>query len=229
MLTVLETTQKACPWDPKKTTVEDTHRGIDKANAVFTSLLRTIVYQQLSDKSARAIHTRVVALFNALPTPEETMALSFEQFRGAGLSERKTEYIKSLATAFIEKSLDPTKFEAMSDEEIIEKMTKIKGIGVWSAQMYLMFELKRCDVFPAGDLAIRKATAAHFSHLPQIQNSSLLAKLKKGQGGKGAEELLCKVTEEYWAPYRSLASWAMWQSLDLTNVEEKQEKLLERV
>lgn len=94
LLTILQETVKQCPWEPKETTIEDTHRGAMHPDTVFRSLLRTIVYQQLSDKSARAIHQRVVALFKLpdCPTPEEALALPDTGFREAGLSQRKVRH-----------------------------------------------------------------------------------------------------------------------------------------
>jgi DNA-3-methyladenine glycosylase II len=177
-------------------------------------LCKTIIYQQLAGKAAKAIHTRFLASFEGDPTPQSVNEKTVLEMRAVGLSERKVGYIKSLASHFVLKTLVPAKFHQMEDQQVIQALTQVSGIGEWSAHMYLMFELHRQDIFPVGDLAVRKSLATHFKDEPEIQGEiGVLA--RKGKGGKKVEQALIALCERKWKPYRSLGSWYMWQHAGL--------------
>lgn len=166
----------------------------------FEALLESIVHQQLHTKVAATIHGRVTALFEdaALITPELLRKIPDELLRGAGLSRAKLAAIRDLA----EKCRDGivprrAELEKLSDEEIIEKLTEVRGIGVWTAQMFLIFRLGRPDVMPSGDFGVRKAFGLLYRRNGRLPPASALEKHAK-----------------LWAPYRTVASWYLWRSLD---------------
>jgi DNA-3-methyladenine glycosylase II len=169
----------------------------------FASLLRAIVYQQLAGRAAEAIFGRVKALgASGFPTPEEILLLDETKLRGAGLSRQKIAAVKDLAA----KTLDGTvptlaKIRRMSEEEILERLTKVRGIGEWSVQMFLMFRLGRPDVLPIRDYGIQKGFQHVYGH-KKVPKPHMI--LKHG---------------ERWRPYRSIACWYLWRAL-----EEKQAK-----
>ncbi len=162
----------------------------------FGALLRAIVGQQLSTKAARTIHGRVLDIFDGhTPSPEELLEASEKDLRAAGLSGRKVEYIRDLAAHVISGELELDRLDDLGDEEVIAEIVAVRGLGQWTAEMFLMFHLERPDVLSGGDLGIRKA----------IQNEY------------GLEEMPTptEVIEigEAWRPHRSLASLYLWESL----------------
>lgn len=162
--------------------------------SVYESLARAIVFQQLSGKAARTIFNRFKTL---APKPEDVVRLTPEQLRTAGLSRSKALAIKDLAAKTLDGSLpDMRKLKKMSDDEVIEALTQVRGIGPWTAQMFLMFRLHRLDVLPTADYGIRKAFAL----------------LYKKRALPTPEQL----TEhaECWRPYRTVACWYLWRALD---------------
>jgi DNA-3-methyladenine glycosylase II len=164
----------------------------------FDALLRAIVYQQLSGKAAATILGRVQALFpKGRPTPELLLALPDESLRGAGLSRAKVAAVKDLAA----KSLDgvvPTlaRLRRMDDEQIVERLTQVRGIGRWSVEMLLIFRMGRPDVLPVADLGVRKGFMLTYGlkEMPTVGELTAHA--------------------ERWRPYRSVGSWYMWRALD---------------
>ena len=134
-----------------------THRRPHEGGA-FQSLCESIIFQQLSGKAAGTILARFVALFpkKKFPTPEDVLKIKTEKLRSAGLSGQKASYLKDLAAKFKDGTINPKIFSKMSDAEIIEHVMAVKGIGEWTAQMFLMFTLARPDVLPTGDLGIQK-------------------------------------------------------------------------
>lgn len=165
----------------------------------FEALARNIVYQQLNGTAAATIHSRVLALFGGRRLrPKEILQASEEALRGAGLSRNKLVALKDLAA----KTLDGTvptlaRLRRMSDEEIVERLTQVRGIGRWTAEMLLMFGLGRPDVLPVGDYGVRKG----FS-------------LAYGGGEMPTPKELARYAER-WRPYRTVASWYMWRAVDL--------------
>jgi len=162
----------------------------------FSALVRAIVFQQLSTKAASTIYSRMVALLaNSELTPEALAALSDEQLRSAGISRQKGGYLRDLCAKVLAGVVPLDDLEHMADEQVIEALTKIKGIGRWSAEMFLMFRLHRPDVLPLGDLGIMNAVMKVY-------------RLRK----KPTPERLTRLGEA-WRPYRSVASWYLWRSL----------------
>ena len=169
----------------------------------FDSILRSIVYQQLSGKAAATIHGRVLALIgDGAEAPNRIVATSHEDFRAAGLSNAKAKYVRNLAEHVLDGSLPVESLHELSDEEIIAALTQVKGIGKWSAQMFLMFRLGRPDVLPELDLGVQKG----------IQRAYRLRKLPT------PAQVLRRGAK--WAPYRTVAAWYMWRVLELPAGEE---------
>jgi len=139
--------------------------GLPKPDA-YGALLRAIVGQQLSSKAARTIYERVLALFGGkTPSPRELLAVSEDDLRGAGLSGRKVSYIRDLAQHVIDGELKLERLDQLDDEEVIEEIVAVRGLGRWSAEMFLIFHLERPDVTSAGDLGLRKAMQIDFPEL----------------------------------------------------------------
>lgn len=166
---------------------------------LFTSLLRSIVGQQLSGKAADTIWSRFIALFpRKKPTADALLAIDIELLRGAGLSYQKAGYLKNIALFSKEQTLDYRKLHTKTDEELIDYLTSIKGVGKWTVEMILIFTLNRQDVFPLDDLGIQQAMAKLF-------------KLRK-TGKELKKEMLKR--SAVWAPYRSLATRHLWNWKD---------------
>ncbi len=164
----------------------------------FDALVRSIVYQQLSGKAASTIHGRVIALIgDGAETPKRIAATSHEAFRTAGLSNAKARYVRNLAEHVLDGSLPVESLHELSDDEIIAALTQVKGIGKWSAQMFLMFRLGRSDVLPELDLGVQKGIQKAY-RLRKLPTPAQV--LRRGQR---------------WAPYRTVASWYMWRVLEL--------------
>jgi len=165
--------------------------------AEFSSLAESIVYQQLNGSAAATIFDRVLKLTGRPLTPEGVLKVSDEHLRAAGLSKQKLGYMKDLAAKTHAGELDFSVLSEMSDMEVIERLTQVKGIGVWTAQIFLMFTLKRPDVLPTGDFGIRNAMRIHYKKrkLPKPKEMERIAKA--------------------WAPHRTVASWYLWKSLDV--------------
>ncbi len=133
-------------------------RKLEPTKNPFQSLVRSIIFQQLSGKAATSILNKFVLLFKpkSFPTPKDILKLSDAQFKSAGISAQKAGYLRDLASKFLDGTINPKKFSKMSDSEIEEHLVKVKGVGIWTAHMFLIFALNRPDVLPTGDLAIRK-------------------------------------------------------------------------
>jgi DNA-3-methyladenine glycosylase II len=168
----------------------------------YGALLRTIVGQQLSTKAARTIHGRVLELFGgATPSPEQLLEASEEDLRGAGLSGRKVTYIRDLAQHVLSGELELDRLTELSDDEVIEEIVAVRGLGRWSAEMFLIFHLERPDVLSGGDLGIRKAIQVGWE-LEQMPSPEAVLEIG-----------------EPWRPHRSLASLYLWESLAIVPAE----------
>jgi 3-methyladenine DNA glycosylase/8-oxoguanine DNA glycosylase len=165
---------------------------------LFNALARAIVYQQLSGKAAATIHGRFTTLFNnTLPGAAQATRLSMEQLRGVGLSRNKALAIQDLAKKALDGSLASTRQMArMDDAQVIENLCEVRGIGPWTAQMLLIFNLGRPDVMPATDLGIQKGVQAVYRMRKLPEPEQLLRKTR------------------HLAPYRSAASWYFWRAAD---------------
>ena len=145
--------------DPKKL-----RRTLTPTDNPFLSLARSIISQQISTKAAQSINARFMKLFGRkTPTPKLVLELTDADLLGAGLSGSKVMYIRDLANKFLDTTIDPKKFNQMSDEEIKNHLVKVKGIGPWTADMFLIFALNRPNILPVGDLAIRKGFQKAFN------------------------------------------------------------------
>lgn len=163
----------------------------------FEAVARSIIYQQLSGKAAGTIHGRFVALFDgARPHAHGLAALSDESCRGAGISRQKLGYLRNLAERVVQGAIPIDTLHELPDDEVIRHLTSVKGVGVWTAQMFLMFRLGRLDVLPDLDLGIRKG----------IQQAYRLRKLPDSRK--------VHTIGARWAPYRTIASWYLWRSID---------------
>jgi DNA-3-methyladenine glycosylase II len=171
-------------------------RSEERPADAYGALLRAIVGQQLSTKAARTIYLRVLDIFDGkTPAPEQLLEASEADLRGAGLSGRKVEYLQDLARHVISGELELDRLDELGDEEAIEEIVAVRGLGRWTAEMFLIFHLERPDVLSGGDLGIRKA----------IQIEYELEEMPAPQ----------RVVEigETWSPHRSLASLYLWESL----------------
>ena len=180
--------------------------------AEFASLAEAILYQQLNGKAAETIHKRFVALAGDPPTPEGILKLSDEQLRSVGLSKQKSTYLKDLAAKTAAGLLDFAKLPDLSDDEVIEHLTQVKGIGVWTAHMFLMFSLQRANILPTGDFGIRMAMFRHY--LDKSLAKSNGASKKRKRKIKLPSPVQMEKIAKCWEPYRSVACWYLWRSLD---------------
>jgi DNA-3-methyladenine glycosylase II len=184
----------------------------------FHSLAEAIVYQQLNGKAALTIFNRFVALVGEPLTPEPILRLSDDRLRAAGLSQQKTTYLRDLAEKTRRGTLDFSSLAKLSDQEVIEQLTQVKGVGVWTAQMFLMFSLRRPNVLPTGDFGI--GVAIHQHYLNGSRRRSARSGHKPGRARKprlpGPEQM--EKIAKPWEPYRSLACWYLWQSLELKTI-----------
>lgn len=163
----------------------------------FDHVVRAIVYQQLSGKAARTIHGRVLALFGGrAPAPAELAAAPDESLRAAGLSRQKLGYIKDLAARAATGEVPMDRLHDLPDDEIIATLTRVKGVGVWTAQMFLMFRLGRLDVLPVADLGIQTAVQRAY----RLRKRATPAQVEK--------------IGTPWRPYATVASWYLWRSLE---------------
>jgi DNA-3-methyladenine glycosylase II len=165
---------------------------------IYSGLIQSIISQQLSTRAAATIYGRFRALLpgSGGPTPHAVLPLSEETLRGVGLSRQKISYLRDLSQKMLEGSLQTDSLSSLGDEEVIDALTQIKGVGRWTAHMILIFRLLRPDILPVGDLGIVKA----------IQNAYGLRKPPDARR-------MMKIAEP-WRPYRSIASWYLWASLD---------------
>jgi DNA-3-methyladenine glycosylase II len=167
-------------------------RGVD----VFSALASSILYQQLAGKAAAAIHARFLALFDGRPTPEAVLDMPAERLRGVGLSGNKAAAIADLASKVIDGTVPTGGWSTLPDDEIVERLSAVRGIGRWTAEMFLIFDLRRLDVWPVDDYGIRKGYASIYGleELPKPKELQLLG--------------------ERFRPYRTIAAWYCWRAVD---------------
>ncbi len=189
--------------DPALARVIDTYGAftLEPRAGMFRNLARAIFFQQLAGPAARAILRRTLAVLGVEEDdwyrPQQFLAASEEELRGAGLSRQKLVYLRDLAEKFASGELDEDGFHHLDDEEVIAKASSVKGIGRWTAEMLLMFSLGRPDVLPVDDLGVRKGMQITYglSEPPKPDKMRRIA--------------------EPWQPYRSVGSWYMWRALDV--------------
>lgn len=165
----------------------------------YGELVGSVVGQQLSTKAAATIWRRVLDLFSGkMPTPQQLIKIEDQQLRDVGLSWAKVGYVKDLAQHIIDGRLDLEHISTMPNVRLIEQLTAVKGIGEWSAHMFMVFGLGRLDILPVGDLGIRKATQQLYG-LKSLPDPA---------------QIITIANKNNWHPYESVASWYLWQSLD---------------
>jgi DNA-3-methyladenine glycosylase II len=163
----------------------------------FHALAESILYQQLNGRAAATIMDRFTALAGDPLTPKGILKLSDAEMRGVGLSRQKTSYLRDLAEKTQEGLLQFDRLPGMTEKEVIEHLTQVKGVGVWTAHMFLMFTLRHPDILPTGDYGVQAAMKKHY---------------KKRKWPK--PDVMMKIAKN-WAPYRSIACWYLWRSLDI--------------
>lgn len=170
---------------------------MEYGTAEFSSVAEAIVYQQLNGKAAQTIFNRFAELAGDPLTPAGILKLTDEQLRGVGLSKQKSVYLKDLAAKTASGELDFARLPELPDEEVIAHLTQVKGVGVWTAHMFLIFSLRRPNVLPTGDYGVQMAVKKHYRKrkLPKPKDMEKIARA--------------------WEPYRSVACWYMWRSLDI--------------
>ena len=196
--------------DPVMARLVDEHGPLDararrrgRPPDAYGALLRSIVGQQLSTKAARSIYERLTGLFGGrAPTPAELLAADPEAIRGAGLSRPKVAYLRDLAARVEDRELELERLPELADAEVADQLTAVKGLGRWTADMFLIFHLGRPDVLPVGDLGIRRAVERAY-RLPEVPGAGELERIA-----------------EPWRPHRSLACLYLWRSLDNEPVRE---------
>ena len=161
----------------------------------FVTLLRAICGQQISVKAADAVWGKIAARIKPV-TPQKVLRTRDTTLRTCGLSGQKVEYAKHLARYFAQAHITPTFFAGLSDEEVITELTSIKGIGRWTAEMFLIFHLQRPDIYPTQDLGLIKALEKHYAPGRKLSRTELIE------------------MAEIWRPYRSVATWYLWRALD---------------
>jgi DNA-3-methyladenine glycosylase II len=167
----------------------------------FITLARSIVGQQISVKAAETVWQRLMLECGKRPTPASVQQAGLEKLRAAGLSARKAEYILDLSVHFSEKRVHPSSWAKMEDEEVIVELTAIRGIGRWTAEMFLMFNLQRPDVLPLDDAGLLKAISLHYF------------------SGEPVSRFEAREVSQAWQPWRTVATWYLWRSLDPVPVE----------
>ena len=166
----------------------------------FQTLARSIVGQQISVKAAQSVWNRFAVLVPVLD-PKEVLKVKTADLRACGLSRRKVEYVADLAGHFASGRIDPSRWREMDDEAVIAELVQVRGIGRWTAEMFLIFSLLRPDVFPLDDLGLQKAI-----RLSYFKSKSISLRSMRRLG-------------ETWRPWRSVATWYLWRSLDPLPVE----------
>ena len=166
----------------------------------FQTLARAIVGQQISVKAADSVWARLVAAAVAV-APEAILGLGEARLRACGLSQRKAEYLRDLAAHFVDGTIHLDRWPAMDDEAVIAELVQVRGIGRWTAEMFLMFNLLRPDVLPVDDLGLQRAVSIHYGC------------------GEAVPPAALREVGQAWAPWRSVATWYLWRSLDPVPVE----------
>ena len=190
--------------DPVMAAIVDAHGRLDEEGRrrgrpadAYGALLRSVVGQQLSTKAARTIYGRLAGLYgDRAPSPEELIETDPDRLRAVGLSRAKASYLRSLAEHVVSGQLELDRLDELPDEEVAAQLTAVKGLGQWTADMFLIFYLRRPDVLPVGDLGVRRAVQIAYG-LDQLPTPKELAQIA-----------------EPWRPHRSLASLYLWSSLD---------------
>jgi DNA-3-methyladenine glycosylase II len=172
---------------------------LEPSKDYYKSLTKSIIYQQLAQNAARTIYTRFLSQLSNNLTPSKVLHLADEQFKRAGISSQKKSYLLDLSAKFKKKDINPQTIPELGDEEVIEYLTQIRGIGRWSAEMFLIFCLNRLNVLPLDDLGFQRAVRINYKLRNMPSKSKILSLSRK------------------WGRYRSIAVWYLWQSINKQN------------
>jgi len=172
--------------------------NLSKRDDYFIALVESIISQQLSVKSANAIYSKFLKLFRGIPTPKKILNKSYDDLRNAGLSNAKTIYVRDLACQLSKDNIKFENIEKMTENEIHDLLTQVKGIGPWTVHMFLIFTLNRENILPHGDLGIKRAIMLNYN----------LKKLPS------AIEVIELAEKNNWSPYSSVVAWYLWKSLE---------------
>jgi DNA-3-methyladenine glycosylase II len=187
--------------DPVLARLIETHRALQLGSRgdAFQTLARAIVGQQISVKAAQSVWERFVAAVEVM-SPVNVANADCARLRAAGLSVRKAEYVQDLARRFRDGSIEPQSWSGLPDEAIIEQLVAVRGIGRWTAEIFLIFNLARPDVLPLADLGLQRALSLNYNR------------------GRALGERRIRTITGVWAPWRSVATWYMWRSLEVVPV-----------
>jgi len=188
--------------DPRMSSLVERYAGFGLASRgdAFATLARSIVGQQISVKAADTVWGRFVAVIGSV-TPQAVLAVGHDGLQGCGLSQRKIEYMVDLSAHFAEGRILPERWQAMDDDAVIAELTDVRGIGRWTAEMFLIFNLLRPDVFPLDDIGLQRAVGELYL-----------------DGAKPSRQVLAEFGTR-WQPWRTVATWYLWRSLDPVPVE----------
>lgn len=162
----------------------------------FVTLARAIIGQQISTKAASSVWERFTLQCGRRPSPNSVLQVSTDDLRGAGLSKRKAEYVQDLAHHFAEKKVKPARWHSMDDEEVVGELCAIRGVGRWTAEMFLIFSLQRPDVLPLDDVGLLRAISLHYF------------------SGEPVSRFEAREVAQAWSPWSTVATWYLWRSLD---------------
>jgi DNA-3-methyladenine glycosylase II len=179
--------------------------------AALETLQRAIVGQQISVKAADSVWRKTLAAVGEINSPAAWLKLSEAQLRGCGLSGQKVRYVRGIASGFVDGTVHPPRWPAMADDAIIAELVKLPGIGRWTAEMYLIFHLLRPDVLPVDDLGLLKGYVQAYGPVRGTKTLTGMKRWKKIGAALGRQA-------ESWRPYRTLATWYLWRSLDPVEV-----------
>lgn len=180
----------------KKLIPQQPETWVTSRGTPFITLARAIIGQQISTKAAEALWARFIGAVGKRPAPAAVLRVGAAGLREAGLSQRKAEYVQDLAGHFSERKVHPEKWAAMADEAVIDELVAIRGIGRWTAEMFLIFNLQRPDVLPLDDLGLLKAISLHYF------------------SGEPVSRFEAREVSLAWQPWRTVATWYLWRSLE---------------
>ncbi|OZI45484.1 DNA-3-methyladenine glycosylase family protein [Bordetella genomosp. 4] len=180
----------------KKIIPQHSETWLTSRGSPFITLARAILGQQISNKAADTLWQRFVDTVGKRPTPSSVLTVGVQGLRQAGLPQRKCEYVQDLAAHFGERRVHPEKWAAMDDESVVSELVAIRGIGRWTAEMFLIFHLQRPDVLPLDDLGLLKAISLHYF------------------SGEPVSRFEAREVSSAWQPWRTVATWYLWRSLE---------------
>lgn len=184
---------------------------LEKHSDYYYQLVSSIIGQQISVHAAKAILKRFIDLFDGtFPTPQQVVSMDFDAIKSAGLGTMKTRYVQDLATKVIDGIVTFDQFDTMSNEAVVEELIKVKGIGEWTAHMFLMFSMARTDILPVGDLGVRNGITTLYGLPTQAS----------------AEDIIRIANENNWHPYESIASLYVWLSLENITTDDLPKKVV---